>query len=135
MALNEVIYLPNPAGAYTKTVGASVSATGSSTLQAAIAASTYVRARSFCINMSCTGDNVTDLLKGVLKIGGGYYCVDLLTPANANYETTVSSADLGFDGAWLQSGETITFVLSEIGGGTLTNVRANVSVALEDFTA
>lgn len=135
MALNEAIYLPNPAGSYSKTVGATVTATGSSTLQSAIPASTYVRARSFCINISCTGDNVTDLLKGVLKIGSGHYSVDLLTPATANYETTVSSADLGFDGAWLQPTETITFILSEIGGGTVTNVRANVSVALEDFTA
>lgn len=135
MALNQVIYLPNPAGVYTKTVGASVSATGTTTLQAAIAASTYVRVRNFSISIACTGDNVSDRLDGILKIGGGYYNFVLLTPAAGQYEDAIGSDALGFDGVWLQPTDTITFQLTEIGGGTLTNIRATVSVALEDFTA
>lgn len=135
MALNQVIYLPNPLGTYTKTVGASVSATGTTTLQAAIAASTYVRVRNFSISLACTGDGTSDRLDGILRIGNGYFHVSLDTPSAAtNYQSIKGSADFDFDGGWLQPTDTITFQLSEIGGGTLTNIRATVSVALEDFT-
>lgn len=136
MALNEVISLPNPSGTYTKTIGASVTIAGTTTLQAAIAASTYVRAKNFSISLSCTGDGISDRLDGILKIGGGYFHVSLDTPSSAtNYQSIKGSLDFDFDGGWLQPTDTITFQLTEIGGGTLNNVRATVSVALEDFTA
>ncbi len=135
MALNQVIYLPNPAGAYCKTVGVKVTAVGSSTLQTAIPASTYVRVRNFSITLHGTGDTNASLL-GVLKIGTGkYMCTLIGTNNTTQYSAELSSDDVGFDGAWLQPGDTITFDVEQGGSGTITNIDASVSVALEDFTA
>ena len=78
MALNQVIYLPNPAGTYTKTVGATVTAAGTSTLQTAIPASTYVRVRNFSITMTGTGATGGSLI-GTLKIGAGQITCTLIT--------------------------------------------------------
>lgn len=137
MALNEVIYLPNPAAAQTKTVGTVLTAfSGATNTLITATASTYVRVRSFCIQLTATGDAVSDFVYAKLKIGSGYYTVTLATPSAATlYTTSVSSADLGFDGAWIQGGETITLVVEEVGGGALTTPKASVSVALEEFTA
>ncbi len=133
MALNQVIYLPNPAGAYSKNVGIKVTAAGSSTLQTAIPASTYVRARNFSITLHGTGDTSGSLL-GTLKIGTGKFTCVLIGTSSTQYSSELSSDDVGFDGAWLQPGDTITFDVEQGGSGTITNIDASVSVSLEDFT-
>lgn len=135
MALNEVIYLPNPAGTYTKTVGIQVAAVGTSVLQTAIPASTYVRVRNFSITMKCIGDNVGALV-GTLKLGTGKILSTLIAPSSGtSYSSELSSDDIGFDGAWLQPGDTVEFVVAQGGSGTVTSILATCHVALEDFTA
>lgn len=136
MALNQVIYLPNPAAAQTKTVGIELTAVGAAaTTLATITASTYVRARNFTICLSAIGDGTAEYISGILKIGTGKYSVSLLIPTNlSGYTGNFSSSDLGFDGAWLQGGDTITFQATA-SAGSPTAIRASVSVALEEFTA
>lgn len=136
MALNQVIYLPNPAAAQSKTVGIELTATGgaASTL-ATITASTYVRVRNFTICLTAIADATSNYVSGILKIGTGKYTVSLLVPnSGQEYTQNFSSADLGFDGTWLQGGDTITFQCIEV-GGTVGSPRASVSVSLEEFTA
>ena len=136
MALNQVIYLPNPAASQSKTVGTILTATGAgATTLATITAATQVRVRNFTICLSCVGDGISDYICGILKIGTGQFAVSVATPASVAYIAQFSSADLGFDGAWLQPTDTITFQAVEAGGGTLTSIRASVSVSLEEFTA
>jgi len=135
MAINQVIYLPNPAAAQSKTVGVALTATGAgATTIATITASTQVRVRNFTICLSCVGDSTSDYIAGILKIGTGQFAVSVATPAGSAYIGQFSSADLGFDGAWLQPADTITFQAVEAGGGALTSIRASVSVSLEEFT-
>lgn len=136
MALNQVMYLPNPAGVYNKTVGTELTATGAAatTIQAAIAASTYVRVRNFTICLTAIGDATSEYITGVLTIGAGKYTVTASVASGATTSAQFSSADLGFDGAWLQPTDTITFRFIEDGAGAVTGPRASVSVALEDFT-
>jgi hypothetical protein len=134
MALNQVIYLPNPAGTYTKTVGATVTAAGTSTLQTAIPASTYVRVRNFSITMTGTGATGGSLI-GTLKIGAGQITCTLITTSAIPYSVELSSDDIGFDGAWLQPADTITFIVAQNGANNVTDIKASCLVSLEDFTA
>ncbi len=135
MALNQVIYLPNPEAAQSKVVGIELTATGAaaSTL-ATITASTYVRVRNFTICLTAVGDATSDYISGILKIGTGKFTVSMLANGSGTpFAQQFSSADLGFDGAWLQPADTITFQCVEA-GGTVANPRASVSVSLEEFT-
>ena len=134
MALNQVIYLPNPAGTYSKTVGTKHTSATSTVLQAAIPAATYVRVRNFSITMTGTGATSASLI-GILKIGAGRFICALIGTASTNYSAELSSDDVGFDGAWLQPGDTITFDTEQNGLNPFTDIEAAVSVALEDFTA
>lgn len=133
MALNQVIYLPNPAGAYNKMVGATVAVAGTSTLQTAIPASTYVRVRNFSITLLGTAGAAGDFLHGTLKIGAAQFtCSAVIASGGATLATAeLSSDDVGFDGGWLQPTDTITFIVATSG---LTVTKASVSVSLEDFT-
>jgi hypothetical protein len=137
MALNQVIYLPNPAGTYSKTVGVELTAVGAAatTIQAAIAAGFFVRARNFTICLTANSSVSTQFIVGILRIGNGRYDVTLLMPTSAtSYTQNFSSADLGFDGAWLQPGDIVSFE-AIVSTGAPTGIRISVSVALEDFTA
>lgn len=136
MALNEAIYLPNPAAAQTKTVGVELTAVGAAaTTLATITASTYVRARSFSICITATASVANQVITGILKIGTGKYSVSMLMPTNATvYAQNFSSADLGFDGAWLQGADTITFE-AVVNTGAPTAIRISSAVPLEEFTA
>lgn len=136
MALNEVIYLPNPEAAQSKTVGIELTAAGAgATTLATITAATYVRVRNFTVCITAIGDGTAEYISGILKIGTGKYTFTVLIPSTATaYHEIFASDGVGFDGAWLQPADTITFQCV-VDGGTPTGIRASVSVALEEFTA
>jgi hypothetical protein len=137
MALNEIVYLPNPAGTEARTVGVELTASGGGpTTIYTVPANEVVRVRNFAICLTAIGDGTSEYLSGILKIGTGKFTVSLIT-ANAGtaYTQNFSCEDLGFNGAWLQVADTITFQAIEAGGGTLTSLRASVSVALEDYSS
>lgn len=135
MALNEVIYLPNPIGLQSKSIGTELTAAGAgATTLATITAATAVRVRNFTICLTAIGDGTAEYISGILKIGTAKYTVSMLVTTTATAYTEIfSSADMGFDGSWLQPADTITFQCL-VDGGTPTAIRASVAVSLEEFT-
>ena len=133
MATNTQVYFPNVASANNKVVGATTTAAGSTIYTVPGAA--YIRVTGFTVSLyMLSGGAATDHVTLNLKIGTGYYVFTLEASATITRVTSSQTAGstVGFAGAWLQTGDTITTTVSSVVAGGATYI-VDVSCTLEDY--
>lgn len=133
MATNTQVYFPNVASANNKVVGATTTAAGSTIYT--VPGSAYIRVTGFTISLYVlSGGAATDHVTLDLKIGTGHYVFTLESSVTLTRVTSSQTAGstIGFSGAWLQTGDTITTSVTSVVAGGATYI-ADVSLTLEDY--
>lgn len=138
MALNEIVYLPNPSTS--KSIGAAPAGTGTTTVYT-VGAGEVKKASSFTITLAMVPTTVADSISATLKIGTANFTVTLNTSGSDGSDpdatTPVSriySCDaMGYKGSFLQVADTITFIVSSTGAPSL--IKSAVGISLDEYTA
>jgi hypothetical protein len=135
MAVNQIAYFPNPLTS--KSVGA-VHTTATTTTIYTVGVGEIKKASSFLVSITVDG-GVGDGISGVLKIGTAQFAFsgnvygdpgNLVTPKTYTY----GSKDVGYDGSFLQVGDTITLTTAASGTAP-TSYQVSAAIALDEYTA
>ncbi len=134
MALNEKIYLPNPTKS--SSVGtSSVSTGGGTTIYTAANDNIYIKDFVVTLRFVSAG-STTAGVEIILKIGTAYikiYEIENTLASGDIYTKTVTSKDLGFEGTFIQTGDTIT--ATKVETGAPTSSLATVALSIQDYSA
>ncbi len=130
MALNQIVYFPNPTKS--KSVGSTVTANGATTVYTA--PTDNIRVKGFSIVMSGLANSANDASIYTIKIGTAEFIVTLPLPSTTVIASvSKSSVDFDCEGAWLNSGDTITATKADLVGTPGILVHCSCAFVLEDY--
>jgi len=138
MALNKIVYFPNPENGQSLGVQHSLATSTTTTATIYTVGAAEVKAvRSFVITSQFLSGGTDDYGRVSLKIGSGYYNYD--TSINHVVDTlideTVSSVSIDMSNIPLQVGDTITFATTLYDNSGTALYKTSLLLVLDDYTA
>ena len=137
MAINKIVYFPNPLTSETlgNTHTVSTSTTDTDTILTVAATNEYKRVKSFCVTVVFVSGGVTDRAAVTLKIGSGYYTYStgLGHASNALVEEIITSSGIGFDSGFLQPADTITISTELVDISNNATITTSVLMIVDDY--
>lgn len=138
MALNKIVYFPNPENGQSLGVAHSLTTTTTTTATIYTVGPAEVKAvKSFVITTRFLSGGTDDYGRFSLKIGSGYFNYDTNDnhALNVQIDDTISSVSIDMSNIPLQVGDTITFATTLYDNSTTATYKTSLLLVLDDYTA